>query len=275
MTRSTVLPLAIAFVCSAAACGPSSSTNELHRGWVSIMQADLTVAGMMFTTANHSASFTDIPANSDAGVTVSERTEGPCTVTRVVAPPSDGDAGMRSNVDFSVSAGSITIAGGSGPAITLEPDAMNHYSDNTQQMARWNGGDVITVSAAGGRVPPFQTMVTFPSRITVTSPMMPAVNTRLTIMRTGFTTQWMSTGAGTVRVLISQGNSNGGTLIDCSYPFGDGMGTVPAAALSNLTPGEDAVVIVSSAARSTVNAGEFRVDVAAMSLGLFAQATIQ
>ena len=199
------------------------------------------------------AAFVNVPPGST--ISVSDEMHGSCRVTQAIN--SMPDAGTSP----AASAGVITFADMTGQPVTLMPSADNSYNGTGQLATRWTGGDMITVSAAGGAVPPFQAMITFPAQIVVTSP--PNGNS-ITITRTaGLPVQWMATGSGTAAVYIRQDEGGGGfTQILCSYPFSEGSDMVPSSVLSTLNAGT-ATVVIGSLTTNTFSVGAYTVDMLA------------
>src|SRR5207248_420835 len=123
----------------------------------------------------------------------------------------------------------------------LVPDMNNAYQPVNETATRWTAGDHLMFTASGGAVPALMAAPDFPTNVKRVSPV-PSSGFPPTVPvdRSGFTATW-TPGSGDVVILIGQGVPAGGSrqpglLIQCSYPGMGGTGTVPAAAMTELTP---------------------------------------
>src|SRR5262249_33383252 len=149
----------------------------------------------------------------DRTSTISSRDDGPCHIERRRPGPGTFD-----------SAGTVTISGATGGNIVLAPDSNNHYSAMSQGL-KYAADEVLSISSTGATVPPFSAQVTFPARLTVTSP-----TTLTTLNKSGFSASWTGT-TGSVIFRISQyPNGSPETHIDCVFDGTAGTGAVPGSA---------------------------------------------
>jgi hypothetical protein len=90
-------------------------------------------------------------------------------------------AGNVSAVPAAVSAGSISVAGPSA-TLTMSPDAKNAYAGKSASLGAV--GSSLTITAAGGAVPAFNTKATLPTIASLTSPVQPVNGASFVIDRT-------------------------------------------------------------------------------------------
>ncbi len=69
-----------------------------------------------------------------------------------------------------VSAGTVTVHGGTGADVVLSPDGFGVYAPYSDSAQRWHPGDVLQISASGSTVPAFASLLTFPTALALTSP---------------------------------------------------------------------------------------------------------
>ena len=161
-------------------------------------------------------------------------------------------------------AGIITITGGTGGDIVLEPieeppdDLI--YENRLGDEHPWLPGDALHIVAAGAEVPAFDLAYEFPERVVPTSPDFSKYGEALFVLNRakGLTLQWEPT-EGFVAVKINQYDSpeyeaGGGFGVGCFFPAEDGLGIVPAELTAQLDPA-DALGTASS--RTTMYFGGF------------------
>jgi hypothetical protein len=156
-----------------------------------------------------------------------------------------------------VSAGDISIAGGSGGNIMLMRSAMNAYTFNSMT-ERLPANSMLTVTATGDAmgVPAFSGMVAVPGPIGLTMPSLTPGGT-LTIVRSmPLVLTWSGGAAGRVQVVLSAGAM--APSVTCSFMAAGATGTVPPSVLMMLPAGNGGIA-VTSANRTDVMAGEYRV----------------
>ena len=205
------------------------------------------VVGAFEETLAGAGSFTGVLAQMIDGTAsgTPDRVEGPCLVHFLA-----GETAML------VSAGTITVTR-NADVVTLVPDGTNTYAASLRQGLIYKGGDALAVAAAGATVPAFSGNVSFPAAIAVTDPtVFPAK------VKDGFAVAW--TGAGAVRVQLAQG---GNVRITCDFTSGT-SGMVPAAALSDLVPGNQQAMqitlLIGTHAATALTAGDFDITVEAL-----------
>jgi hypothetical protein len=165
-----------------------------------------------------------------------------------------GDAGTNGLPPTLVSAGTVTISGGSMTA-TMMPGANNIYqaSDNTQ--ALFSGNEKLTFATTGAAAPASSTFVIAPSSVTITKPA-PAATYTIT-RASGFGLTWSGGGPGTVNVTIQSAitSTAPGTpygSVRCQFPATNGAATVPPGALAVLPVGNASFQLAVANSVSTV-----------------------
>jgi hypothetical protein len=150
-----------------------------------------------------------------------------------------------------VSAGTVTITGGSAP-ITLTPDGTGSYSPFTTMTDVAHPGDPLTVTAAGEVAPAYTTTLTMPGPLTITSPARPS--TTVNINRgADFAVQW-SGGTSGLALVTASAASNPNTFIECEVQASAGTATLPSTLLSMLAAGQGGIGITAWAS-TTKDAG--------------------
>jgi hypothetical protein len=178
----------------------------------------------------------------------SEQVSGACTLYRCMPRPGAGGAPAPT-------AGVIRITGTTAPlALTPAPDGF--YEVMVLQSSLWMGGETITASAAGDRVPAFSDTLTTPGRITLTAPAVPAGDYRIDRGR-DLALTWSGGAAEEVIVTIGLNTSDPFEL-ECTFPAAGGAGTIPAAGLS-LLPAGDGYYSALTRKRKRLSAGAWQV----------------
>jgi hypothetical protein len=198
------------------------------------------------------------------------RTAGPCSVFRCDIP--EGGSIMPTNV----SAGTITITGGSPNPIAFSPASDGSYGGFTGTFS-FTPGETLMVSAMGATVPAFVTTVVFPSPVTVTSPTgTPTIDHTKDLALT-----WSGGGNASVRATIQESTADRAVLIACLFSAAAGAATLPAAALSDLeavrlgSGANQGDLSIYSVGTRTISAGGFPVTVTAGSRAFSALPTVQ
>ncbi len=135
------------------------------------------------------------------------------------------------------SAGSITIGDPGGGSLVLDPSAPPvDYPAQSSTMLSWQAGDAVSVSASGADVPPFDESVAFPDTTTVSTPTATTPVSRAADLPVA----WTPFARGTVHLVITDQTA---AAVVCSFPGGDGSGSVPAKVLAPLAAGMGAIKI--------------------------------
>lgn len=187
---------------------------------------------------------------------VTARDVGPCHV-EVLAADAVGN----------VSAGAVVATHGS-ERVEVDPDGSKSYGADVVHELRFAAGDEIDVAAMGADLPHFTASVVFPADVTVTAP-----TASVDVSRSGFDATWTST-ADEVHVVLANIVTNASTSIDCTFAGSDGAGHVPAAAMSDLTAGDDLSIVIAAEARGHATAGPYGVDVLAAAYGVQLTGTV-
>lgn len=158
-------------------------------------------------------------------------------------------------------AGLVTIAGGK-KLVSLAAGAGGSYSLFQEAALLWEGGETLTLKAAGGDVPGFGASVTAPGVATITAPAVPPSNGSLTVTRaSGLALSWTGGNTDIVATLQNSttGNSDPSTTPFCTFPASAKSRTIPAAALAYLPAGPSSTLHVLSMSSTTVTAGDWKV----------------
>lgn len=158
-----------------------------------------------------------------------------------------------------VSAGTITVAGGSGDPMLLDPGRDNGYDFEDWKPGRFQAGDRVTVIASGGDVPAFRGEVRL---IRGMERQLPSTFKFEIDRGRELALDWPAvTGDATVDVEIVQMAVPETISLVCSLPVAGGKGRVPAAALRELetTSGGAPITTVSlkALARTPVKSGDY------------------
>jgi hypothetical protein len=177
------------------------------------------------------------------------------------------------------SAGKITVGGlmVNGAAMPVDLTVMDmgmfagQYNALQAFMPLFSGGEAVTVSAAGGEVPPFAGQVSAPSQPTMTAPALTGGNVMLSRSQ-DLKFAW-SGGSGQLRFAMTVQPAMGAPAgLDCSWSVGDGSGTIPAGALQMMPVGSGQGVL-SVMSSSTLTAGSWSVQLAASTVPLHGDGT--
>jgi len=186
------------------------------------------------------ATFTDTTVSSQAP-RCTKKTIAGCTVTECVR--ADPPAGLNcQELIRTTGAGSISISGGTSPALSMTSDAKRGYAGFSSGGPRWAPGDALTVTAAGGEVPAFDAKLTFPSRVEITGPAdyVAKKNPIALDWKTGVPLQWKA-GVGRVWFHLFQGDPElrKRTDIECEADSAAGSYTIPSDTLVTLEGARD------------------------------------
>lgn len=158
-------------------------------------------------------------------------------------------------------AGAIDVTGGTR-AVTLTPMASGAYLSPSSNDTAWNGGETMTVAAAGSAsgVPAFSTTIVGANPAKLTSPTAPANNT-LTVSRvSNLVFSWTGGANSAVSIGLTQPGTNKSTTILCTYAVGAVSGVMPMAALLNLEAGAGSF-FANSTTEKTFSVGTYDVTV--------------
>ncbi len=199
------------------------------------------------------------------------RTIAGCTVTECIS--ADPNAGTQcASLEQITTAGAISVSGGDKPPLTLNSDAKRSYAGFSSAGPRWAPGTEVTVDAAGGDVPAFNTKIVFPSRVEILGPpdYVAKKNPIPLDWKNGVPLQWKP-GVGTVYLHLIQGDPElrKQTDIECEAESSKGTYTIPSEALQQLegtreTGKANALLEVAGRARVELTAGEHKVLVEAL-----------
>jgi hypothetical protein len=222
------------------------------------------------TIWNAAAGFSATP--SPGGATCNGTKSGDCCYT----PPSGSSTG--STLTY-VSAGDIVVKDGSNTIATMsagtQGGVMNVYTTSSQQVAtlKWQGGDTLSFTAAGGTVNAFSGTVVAPELMQNITPILSTMTPTMVSASSDFTVGWTAGTTSGVACSVFVGASKGMTpdgSISCNGMDSAGSITVPAALLAKMASGDDLTIVVTRLASSTVTAGNVKVliGVSAETLGV-------
>jgi hypothetical protein len=187
--------------------------------------SDTTTLGDGGTKSSHraGANFRHI---SRADSTTITKTVGPCLV-EIIGGGDEEQAEAKS-------AGAVQIEGGS-KTVDLAPKADGTYAVSTGATALWGGGETLTVRAEGKDVPAFNTTLTAPARVTLTSPVVPGAG--LTIKKSAGLTAKFAGPRGTVVLYFDAAAGTQAVAVTCTFNASAGTGEIPPAAFADFPSG--------------------------------------
>jgi hypothetical protein len=179
---------------------------------------------------------------TDLDLFIEDRDDGPCSIRL-----------SRVGAGMAVSAGVLTVSGGTSATVTMPFDPANGYFSSAPGVL-YVANNQLAVDATGGAVPEFGAQLAFPTTLAVTS----ASPTALRL--SGFTATWSPT-ASPVVISVRQYPSGAPKLsIRCVFEGGAGTGTIPASSLTDIVLNESVGIDISTESLITVMAGEYPVD---------------
>ncbi len=216
------------------------------------------------------ATFTDTTVSSQAP-RCTVRVVAGCTITECTRaePPTGLNC---QEVIRTTGAGSISIVGGSSPALSMTSDAKRGYAGFSTGGPRWAPGDALTLTAAGGEVPGWSAKLVFPSRVEITGPAeyVAKKNPIALDWKTGVPLAWKP-GAGRVWLHLFQGDPElrKRTDIECEADSAAGAYTIPSDTLVTLEGSRDttkanATLEIAGRDRVQLSAGSYEVVVEAI-----------
>lgn len=187
-----------------------------------ISESTLTADGGIRASHRAGASFV---RRTGVDTTTTTKTVGPCVVEIL------GSGETPTEVDLS--AGKVQITGGAKP-IDLVPNGDATYDAVSGSVALWNGGETLTVTAAGKDVPAFKTSLTAPGKGTVTAPALPALGADLVVKRNApWSATWSGATNGQVVFYFEATTPSNAHSATCTFDAKAGKGDVPAAAFAD------------------------------------------
>lgn len=216
------------------------------------------------------ATFTDTTVSSQAP-RCTEKVVAGCTITECVR--ADPPPGLNcQELIRTTGAGSISLAGGANPSLSMTSDAKRGYAGFSTGGARWAPGDALTITAAGGEVPSFDAKLVFPSRVEITGPAdyVAKKNPIALDWKTGVPLTWKP-GVGRVWFHLFQGDPElrKRTDIECEADSAAGSYTIPSDTLIDLEGSRDttkanATLEIAGRDRVSLTAGSYAVVVEAI-----------
>ncbi len=168
-------------------------------------------------------------------------------------------------VPGSVNGGAITITGGVSP-VTVSY-GLSDYHHEWVPGGIFQGNEPLTFTIPGGtEIPPMSATLEAPATATLTAPSLNAlVIQRSQPLDIVWTHPPLATALGTVTIglMYDLGSGDRHRLV-CSFPATDGMGTIPAAMLSQLSPATQVTIHVQSSTQTLQEDGEWSVGFAAI-----------
>ena len=158
--------------------------------------------------------------------TCTEREEGSCRVTVC----HDGDGDSDPPPDTRPHAGTVSVNGGS-ERVTLMPNETGIYPIVTNsETSLFDGGETLTIAAAGASAPAFSVDLTAPHAIELTAPELPAAPSPWGVDRTSDIELEWDGGQGQVEAVFFSASGH----VSCVYDAEDRAATIPAAAIGSL-----------------------------------------
>src|SRR5579859_942449 len=182
------------------------------------------------------------------------RIVGSCSVVRCAIAPD----GRRPECGW-MSAGPIRLSWGRGGNTAVDlPGVQNTYEYQGATLGPFQPGDVLTFTAAGGEVPAFGASVIFPEPIEDASAGAIDPNS-------DYGVTWTGARSSRVRVAIQQSDPDREVQVLCTFESAAEAGTVPAAALADLSAttegGADARLGIAAVGEAQLRAGDYPVTV--------------
>ena len=162
-----------------------------------------------------------------------------------------------------MSAGTISIAGGLRP-ITLDYDyGEDRYEDSgaTAPEPAFNGGEMLTLSAAGDEVPMFDTTFAAPSHVTVTEPDFNAMGSFDVSLSNDLAIAWTGGTVEDVTALLDAEEGLLRVMALCTWPASAGGGNIPTAVLGNFSAGMSGVLSINGTMTTTVQSGDWPITI--------------
>jgi hypothetical protein len=206
--------------------GPT--TNAAHVGTVNFIQY---TNPMYWSATGYFISNADVSTVDPAAAGCTTDMSGSCSYKSCMAI----DSGVAPLPTY-VSAGSITVSGGSIPSGTvLTKDDGGIYSMMAVGMdVVVKNGDTITVSATGGDVPAFTALkvVAAPSYMLTSPPC--STDCGPLDRTTDLPVTWTGLNDGKIHITLFTASGGPSQTIACDFPASDGKGTIPTSLLSKL-----------------------------------------
>jgi hypothetical protein len=236
--------------------GDSGAFNGPKTGVVTATSSTFMVPPMTpFSIAGASASF-------DQGNAIcADEIKAPCTITRC------GGA----NVDYA-SAGTVSVyAPARAMPLTLTAAADGSYAMFSDDMGKlWDGtgSEMVRFVAAGAEVPMFDDMVVAPGKVTIMTPVPPAVGPPGTPVmgiprNADLTFTWMGSSPGDLTVVVLPSDTSTVNSISCAFSPAANTGTVPKEVLGRLPAGM-ATLVVGTTNSKKITAGAWTVSLVAV-----------
>lgn len=188
-------------------------------------------------------------------------TEG-CTVTTSGECSSYTCTGTQPN-PTGVSAGTLTLAGGSLGSVAVSPDASNDYSYEAGGTF-FTAGQTLTVSATGGVVPAF-------GPISVVAPGLPLLTSPVAASSAGYTISTeqdlvVAWGGGEAegQMIFEASSSDSSSYFTCVWPASEAKAVVPQAMLTPLAGQSTGYLIYGQYLSTGFTAGAYSISVTAL-----------
>ncbi len=192
---------------------------------------------------------------------MTQATVGPCAIRVTMS-------GGSAMVPMQRRAGTLTISSGT-TTVTLTPTMPTMFSLYTAYSSPsklWNGGETLTITAAGGEVLPFTATAVAPGAITYTLPAPVPVGTTVTLDRSkDFPVAWSGGTGGEVSVEFGVYNVSSAAAhlqVDCRFAATAGNGTVPSAALLMLPANRNGYYDIRGSGMKTISSGAYIINLA-------------
>jgi hypothetical protein len=149
-----------------------------------------------------------------------------------------------------VSAGTVTVSGGELAPVVMSPDGTNAYTNAFAAGLAYSPGESLRFQGSGGGqggVPAFDEMVTAPSQVTVTSPVLPMGMPLHVDTSMDFTVAWTAgqSPEGQVEILLTEATSpaDPAHIVSCRVAVDASQFTVPASVMQTLGAGPGTIAV--------------------------------
>jgi hypothetical protein len=242
------------FVLAACAgCGGGGSGEEPepppNSGFVQVSSlSHMPFGGPMVSEGSTFAAFqmiTGVPVCTHENV-------GPCLVE---------DCFGQSQPVTNVSAGTITVTGAAGGAITLTTNSNQSYNPVSSSQPPFTGDETLVVAGTGADVPAFSVTLKTPTQPTITSPAPPPGPTKLVIGRAqGLRATWTNRSSTGKVYFYFTGPTISRVSMSCGFESKALAGEIPANALMRLPVGTGSLTMSSGTAGHD-DVGDWRAEV--------------
>ncbi|HEX3345885.1 MAG TPA: hypothetical protein VHS09_14975 [Polyangiaceae bacterium] len=185
-----------------------------------------------------------------------------CTVTTAGACTAYTCNGSTTS-PIGVSAGTLTISGGSLGKVTVSPDASNEYTYEAGGTF-FTAGQTLTVSASGATVPAFGPVsVVAPGLPGLVAPAAAGAGMYTISTQGDLGVEWTG-GSGEGQLIFEAATSSSSSYFTCVWPASEGKADVPQAMLAPLAGEGMGYIIYGQYTATSTSAGAYSISVSAL-----------